>query len=119
MKRVPCRENPAARPLSPLAVAIGIALLAVAHGGLARAQEPAFAAFPYLIFCEFEGIDHAYYFSRLDPDGRATYMTPDRQVGVISIDGVAERIGGDRPGTCSDKTLDDLRAAGQAFDLPR
>jgi hypothetical protein len=54
------------------------------------------------------------------------YTTPRKQissclagVGVISISGVAERIDGDRPGASCDKTLDELRAAGQAFDLPR
>jgi hypothetical protein len=75
--------------------------------------------FPYVIYCEYEGIEHAYYFSQRGTNGRATYMTPDRQVGVISIDGVAERVGGDRPGTCRDKTLDELRATGQAFDVSR
>lgn len=46
-------------------------------------------------------------------------MTPDRQIGVITIDGVARRFDGDRPGSCLDKRPEDLRAAGQAFDLPR
>jgi len=119
MRRAPCRDNPVARTSKTLAFAAGIALSAAVQGGPVRAQEPTFAAFPYLIYCEFEGIEHAYYFSQLDPEGRATFLTPDRQAGVITIGGVAERVGGDRPGTCSDKTLDELRAAGQAFDLPR
>jgi hypothetical protein len=71
-----------------------------------------------VIYCEYQGITSAYYFSQ-PSDGLAIYLTADRQVGVITIDSTARRIGGDRPGTCLDKTLDDLRTSGQAFDLPR
>jgi hypothetical protein len=97
----------------------GFALGLAFQGVQTRADEVTFSDFPYVIYCQYEGIDHAYYFSQLRPDGRAVYFTPDRQVGVISIDGVAERIGGDRPGSCLDKTLDELRAAGRAYDLSR
>jgi hypothetical protein len=38
-------------------------------------------------------------------------------VGVVSIDGGAERIDRDRPGSCRDKTLDELRPAGQEYGL--
>ena len=78
-----------------------------------------FADFPYVVFCRYEGIDHGYYFSQLGPDGRALYLTPDRQVGAITVDGVAERVGGDQSGSCLGKTLEELRSTGQAFDLPR
>ncbi|MCZ0961080.1 hypothetical protein [Paracoccus benzoatiresistens] len=90
----------------------------VPFGPRAQAQESSFRDFPYVIFCEYEQITSAYYFSRLQPDGRAIYMTPDRQVGVITLDGVAQRVDGERPGSCQGKTLDELRAAGRAFDLP-
>ena len=94
------------------------ALLVIAtHGAPAKAQEATFSDFPYLIYCEYRGITNAYYFSQL-VDGQAIYLTPDRQAGVITIDGVAQRIGGDRPGSCLDRTLDELRSARQAFDLP-
>ncbi len=95
----------------------GIACLGL-PGLRALAQQPSFRDFPYLIFCEYKQITSAYYFSQLQPDGRAVYMTHEQQVGVISLDGVAERIDGERPGSCQGKTLDELRAAGQAFDLP-
>jgi hypothetical protein len=94
--------------------AIGLGL----PGLRAQAEQPSFRDFPYLIFCEYKQITSAYYFSQLQPDGRAVYMTQEQQVGVITLDGVAERIDGERPGTCQGKTLDELRAAGQAFDLP-
>ena len=83
------------------------------------AEDLAFSGFPYVVYCNNSGIEHAYYFSQVEPDGHAVYMTLDRQVGAISIDGVAERLGGDLPGSCLNKTLDELRAAGRAFDLPR
>lgn len=82
------------------------------------AADLTFKDFPYLIFCEFRETDHAFYFSRLEADGRAIYLTPDNQAGTITIDGVARRVGGDQSGTCFGKTLDELRAASQAFDLP-
>lgn len=119
MKREPCSQILGVVPSGKRVIAAGLALAAWGLGGPAGADEPSFADFPYVIYCEYEGIDHAYYFSQLGPDGRALYLTPDQQVGVITVDGVAERIDGDRPGSCHDKTLDELRAAGQAFDLAR
>lgn len=94
------------------------AVLAIAaHVAPAKAQQATFADFPYVIYCEYRGITNAYYFSQL-VDGQAIYLTPDRQAAMITIDGVAQRIGGDRPGSCLDRTLDELRSARQAFDLP-
>lgn len=84
----------------------------------AHAQDLSFKDFPYVVYCEYEGVARAFYFSRLGGDGIAVYLTPDRQAGTITIDGVARRIGGDQSGTCADKTLDELRSSGQAFDLP-
>lgn len=105
-----------ARPCS--GTSASVLAVAAAYISPAQAQQATFADFPYVIFCEYQEITSAYYFSQL-VDGQAIYLTPDRQVGMITIDGVAERIGGDRPGSCLDKTLDELRAADQAFDLPR
>jgi hypothetical protein len=100
------------------AVAVALPLTLMSYTAPARAQQPTYADFPVVVYCEYQGITSAYYFSQL-ADGLAVYLTPDRQVGVITIDSTALRIGGDRPGTCLDKTLDELRASGQAFDLPR
>ena len=60
----------------------------------AFAQDLSFKDFPYLVYCELQGIDHAYYFSKLGADGVAIYLTPDRQAGMITIDGVAHKVGG-------------------------
>ena len=100
-----------------LATAASVLAIAI-HVAPAKAQQATFADFPYVIYCEYQGITNAYYFSQL-VEGQAIYLTPDRQAGVITIDGVAQRIGGDRPGSCLDRTLDELRSARQAFDLPR
>ena len=119
MKAAVVRELAVGSCKSAAAVASLLAIIGMLPGTQVRADEASFADFPYVIYCEYEGIQHAYYFSQFGPDGRAIYLTPDRQAGAITIDGVAERIGGERSGSCVDKTLDDLRSSGQAFDLPR
>jgi len=93
-----------------VAIAAAFVVAATLNGTQTLAQDATFKDFPYLIYCQYKGIDHAYYFSQLDPDGRAIYITPDRQAGTITLHGVAQRVGGDQAGTCSNKTLDDLRA---------
>jgi hypothetical protein len=115
MKMAIKSANLTGRCLGTAASALAIAF---AYISPANAQQATFADFPYVIYCEYQGITSAYYFSQL-VDGEAIYLTPDRQVGMITIDGVAQRIGGDRPGSCLGKTLDELRSAQQAFDLPR
>ena len=103
-------------------VSIGVAaapLCLPLYGAQAFAQDLSFKDFPYLVYCEVQGVDRAYYFSKLDPDGVAIYLTPDRQAGMITIDGVAHKVGGDQSGTCADKTLDDLKSSGQAYYLPK
>lgn len=104
----------------PVALALAVALIAMTWGSTSlRAQQASFSDFPLVIYCEFKGIQHAYYFSQLGPDGQAIYLTPDRQIGAITIDGPAERLGGERAGSCLDKTLADLRSAGQVVEFPR
>jgi len=102
-------------------VSIAVAGVSVCSSSLApgHAQDFSFKDFPYLIYCESEGVAHAFYFSRLGADGMAIYLTPDRQAGMITIDGVGRRVGGEQSGSCSDKTLDDLRSSGQAYDLAK
>ena len=97
----------------------GTLLAALAMPSQLQAETADFRDFPVVIFCNYNGLEHAYYFSQLDGDGRAIYMTPDRQAGSITLEGIAERIGGDRSGNCAGKTLDELRADGQAFDLTK
>ena len=79
------------------------------------ASEVSFADFPFLVNCELNGVLHAYYLSRIGSDGVAVYITPDRQAGTITASGKAEPVGGDWSGSCSGKTLEQLRSAGQAY----
>jgi hypothetical protein len=98
---------------------VGFILPLIIGTGQPLAQDVTFADFPIVIYCEFEGVHRAYYFARVGPDGHAIYISPDRQAGTITVDGVAVRIGGDRSGSCAGKTLEDLRGSGQAFDSAR
>ncbi|MBB3315679.1 MULTISPECIES: hypothetical protein [unclassified Rhizobium] len=82
----------------------------------AYAKDP-FADFPVVISCEVKGTYHAFYLSRVTKDGTATYTASDRIAGTITLDGKAKAIGGLEGGTCGGKTLDELRASGQAHDL--
>jgi hypothetical protein len=83
----------------------------------ADAAEGAFTDFPFMVYCENGGIDRAFYLAKIDPDGIAVYISPDNLAGTITLDGPAAPVGGEWAGSCAGKTLDELRAAGQAFDL--
>ena len=91
--------------------------LAGLYGVGAHAQEGSFEDFPFLVRCELGGVIHAYYLSKIGPDGVAVYITPDNQAGTITIRGKAEPVGGEWAGSCAGKTLEQLRSAGQAYDL--
>ncbi|MCB5204094.1 hypothetical protein LH464_16625 [Neorhizobium sp. T786] len=82
------------------------------------AQDNPFSQFPIVIACKFKDTYHAYYFSRIGPDGVATYVASDRIAGTISIKGRAAAIGSDGGGNCEGRTLQELRESGQAHDLP-
>lgn len=85
-----------------------------------RAESGSIADFPFVIHCKFKDTYHAFYASRLSPDGTATYVASDRIAGTISLSGEAKAIGSNEgAGSCAGKTLKELRASGQAFDLKR
>lgn len=81
------------------------------------ASEAAFADFPFMVRCENKGIDRVFYLAKINPNGVAVYVSPDRQAGLVTIDGPAQPVGGDGSGSCTGKTIKQLRDAGQAFDL--
>jgi hypothetical protein len=112
--------------LKPLHLFRRILFVAIAQSSLAgmcspsaHAQEASFEDFPVLVRCELGGVVRAYYLSKIDPDGAAVYMSPDNQAGTITITGKATPVGGEWSGSCSGKTLEQLRTAGQAYDLQR
>lgn len=83
----------------------------------ATAADTTFSDFPFMVHCRHDQIDRAFYLSKIGPDGVAIYISPDRQAGIITIDGPAKPLGGEWSGICSGKTIKQLRTDGQAFDL--
>jgi hypothetical protein len=84
-----------------------------------EAQEDPFDQFPLLIQCKHKETYHAFYISRISPDGVATYVASERMAGTITLDGHAKATGGAEGGSCVGKTLAELRASHQAYDLKR
>jgi hypothetical protein len=97
--------------------AIALSQLATVYNFQAHAGEGSFDDFPFLIRCEAGGIHRAFYLSKIGPDGVAVYISPDNMAGTITIKGKAEPVGGSGSGSCSGKTLEQLRSSGQAYDL--
>jgi hypothetical protein len=83
----------------------------------ARAAESPFVDFPFMVHCVNNGADRAYYLAKIDTDNVAVYISPDNLAGTITLHGTAEPLNGEGTGNCAGKTLEQLRAAGQAFYL--
>ena len=99
-------------------LATAIVLLFMSLSGFrAAAAVGSFTDFPFMVHCQNSGFDRAYYLAKIDPDGVAVYISPDNMAGTITLHGPAEPVGGDGAGNCAGKTIAELRAAGQAFDL--
>ncbi|WP_245448944.1 hypothetical protein [Phyllobacterium sophorae] len=99
--------------------AIALSQFAAADALHAQAEDASFTDFPFLVHCEAAGVDHAFYLSKIDPDGVAVYISPDRLAGTLTITGKAQLIGGEGSGNCAGKTLEQLRSTGQAYYLQR
>lgn len=93
------------------------ALAAVLQPAAAFAQDDPFSQFPLVIHCKSNETYHAFYISRISRGGVATYVASDRIAGTITLDGQAKAIGGAGGGSCVGKTLAELRASHQAYDL--
>ena len=102
-----------ARFISLAGVACAVALL-VAMVPRPSAAGEAKIDYPHVIVCEFKGIRYFAYLDRIDADGTAIYMTPGGKCATVSEGGVVTRQGQAVEGSCAGKTLEDLRAAGQA-----
>ena len=119
MTHLPSRQYPRAKALRVMGL-VAFATLSLspfASPRGAEAAEASFVDFPFLVHCALNGVDRAYYLSRIDTDGVAVYISPDDKAGTITIEGTAKPIGGDWSGSCSGKTLAELRSAGQAYYL--
>lgn len=86
---------------------------------IVQAQDDPFEQFPLVIQCKYNETYHTFYLSRISQDGTATYQASERIAGTITLDGKAKAIGGEGGGTCVGKTLTELRASHQAYDLKR
>lgn len=84
-----------------------------------QAQDNPFDQFPLVIQCKHEETYHAFYISRVSRDGVATYVASERIAGTITIDGKAKAVGVEAAGSCVGKTLAELRASRQTYDLKR
>ena len=74
-------------------------------------------AFPLAIICEYSGISHVFYLSKLGGDEVAVYMRPDGVTGMLSLTGPASVVGGEEGGSCGGKTIQELRSAGQTVEF--
>lgn len=106
-------------PLAGTMIPMFALVLPASMPAAGSAADTDFADFPFMVHCKHDEIDRAFYLSKLGPDGVAIYISPDRQAGIVTIDGPAKPIGGAWSGSCSGKTVKQLRAAGQAFDVAR
>ncbi|WP_246762924.1 MULTISPECIES: hypothetical protein [unclassified Rhizobium] len=95
---------------------VAAALQTVSVSTVHAADDP-FGKFPIVIQCKYKTTVHAFYLSRVTEDGLATYVASDSIAGTISLDGHAKAVGGKGGGSCVGKTLEELRASGQAHDL--
>ncbi|MFK0329485.1 hypothetical protein ACIQUB_00015 [Rhizobium sp. NPDC090275] len=101
----------------PLA-ATTIALPYLVGTAAAYAADDPLKSFPIVIHCQQKDTTHIFYLSRVTDAGLATYVASDRIAGTISLDGQAKAVvGGEGGGNCVGKTLADLRASHQAYDL--
>lgn len=96
-----------------------IAAMSLTASGSAHADNLFVADFPLIVVCELNGIGKVYYLSELRSDGVAVYLTQDNLAASITVTGTPKVVGGNRSGTCANKSIDQLRASGQAFDLER
>jgi hypothetical protein len=85
---------------SVMARRLRFALSAVALGlfaptGPLEADVAKITQFPMAIICEFSGIEHVFYLSKLQTDGVAVYQRPDGILGTISLSGPSAVMGGD------------------------
>ncbi|MGZ2456016.1 hypothetical protein [Rhizobium sp. IY2] len=103
------------RVLAGLIAAPALAAVFPLHA--VHAEDDPFSQFPLVIHCKYNETYHAFYISRVSQDGVATYVASDRIAGTITLDGQAKAIGGAGGGSCVGKTLVELRASQQAYDL--
>ena len=100
-----------------LAAAIFGVVLA-AQGG-AWAQEADLGDLPLAIICDKGGGTGIGYLSEIQPDGTIIYISADGRIAAsVTPDGAITPAGDLVEGSCSGRTLDELRAAGRTIEMP-
>ena len=74
---------------------------------------------PAAIVCSVAGKQHFAYLDVIEADGTARYITHAGSFAEIGVDGKVTRPGHLAVGDCADKTLTELREAGQTRDFDR
>jgi hypothetical protein len=98
---------------------LAAATISLMHCPAAKAQGP-LDDFPLVITCQNKDTYHVFYLSRIAKDGTATFTASDRLAGTITVTGQAKAVGDALSGgSCAGKSLEDLRASGQARDAKR
>ncbi|MEI2300711.1 hypothetical protein [Ensifer sp. MJa1] len=105
------------RTLTRSSAVLAVAVAAQALSSNALAQDGILDQFPLVVTCEYKGTQHVFYLSRVTADGTATYLANTDFAGTITLTGVAKAVGAEQAGSCLGKTLQDLRASGQARDV--
>jgi hypothetical protein len=101
-----------------LALIFGSPPISPALGEPTYAQNP-LADFPLVVVCKTRDTYHIFQLSRVTKDGTATYVASERIAGTITLNGRAKAVGNKLGGDCLGKTLEELRASGQALDIRR
>lgn len=105
------------RTLTNSLAVLSVAAAAQTFGLAAFAQANIFDQFPVVVACEYKGTQHAFYLSKVTADGTATYVASDNFAGTITLMGAAKVVGAEEGGSCLGKTIEELRASGQARDI--
>ena len=96
-------------------VAAVLAASVISAATTASAQDSAtIGSLPHALICAKEGVTVVGYLARVNADGSAIYMSPSDILVAVSAEGVVDNRS---DGSCSGKTLAELRDSGQSRDF--
>ena len=96
-------------------VAAVLAVSAISTPTTATAQnDTTIGNLPHARICAKDGVTVVGYLTRINADGSAVYMSPSGILVEVSAEGVVDNRAG---GTCSGKSLAELRDSGQAREF--
>lgn len=101
-------------PIVSTAVLV-MTLVGVTTSAIAQDHNP-IGDLPQALICTSDDITAIGYLTRVNADGSAIYMAPNDIFVTVASDG---RVGNRGSGTCSGKTIDELRAIGLTRDFAK